>query len=207
MIEYVIAESPDDRVLQKASDVLKNGGLVCYPTDTNWLVVCDPFVKKGLEKLYRLKNEGPLKHYSLVADTISRAQEVAYIHDSAFKMIRKKVPGHYTFIFEARKKITRAVQANKSDREVGVRFCPDLISKNLIDIHGDVLLSTHITNELVGLNAEEPIYSYQIEESLRGPLDMIIDPGEYDFVGASTIVDLSVEGEIEVLRAGAGPWP
>ena len=49
MIEYVIAESPDDRILAKASQILKDGGLVCYPTDTNWLVVCDPFVKKGLE--------------------------------------------------------------------------------------------------------------------------------------------------------------
>jgi tRNA threonylcarbamoyl adenosine modification protein (Sua5/YciO/YrdC/YwlC family) len=207
MIEYVIAESPDDRVLKKASETLKQGGLVCYPTDTNWLVVCDPFHKKGLEKLYRLKNEGPLKHYSVVADTISRAQEVAYIHDSAFKMIRKKVPGHYTFIFEAKKKMTRAVQANKSDKEVGVRFCPDLISKNLIELHGEVLLSTHVTHDLIGLSEDDAIYSYQIEESLRGPLDMIIDPGEYDFVGASTIIDLSVEGEIDVIREGAGPWP
>jgi tRNA threonylcarbamoyl adenosine modification protein (Sua5/YciO/YrdC/YwlC family) len=207
MIEYVIAESPDDRILKKASDILKSGGLVCYPTDTNWLIVCDPFNKKGLEKLYRVKNEGPLKHYSLVADTISRAQEVAYIHDSAFKMIRKKVPGHFTFIFEARKKITRAVQANKSDKEVGLRFCPDILSRNLIDIHGDVLLSTHITNELVKVEDGEDVYSYQIEEALRGSLDMIIDPGEYNFVGASTIVNLSVEGEVEVLREGAGIWP
>ncbi|OUR93735.1 hypothetical protein A9Q84_19935 [Halobacteriovorax marinus] len=207
MIEYVVPESPDDRILKKASEILKNGGLVCYPTDTNWLIVCDPFIKKGLTKLYRLKNEGPLKHYSLICDTISRAQEVAHIHDSAFKMIRKKVPGHYTFIFEARKKITRAVQANKSDKEVGVRFCPDLISQNLVNLHGDVLLSTHITNELVGLNEGEEIYSYQIEETLRGPLDMIIDPGEYNFVGASTMVNLSVEGEVEVLRDGSGIWP
>lgn len=207
MIEYVIPESPDDRILKKASEILKAGGLVCYPTDTNWLIVCDPFNKKGLSKLYRLKNEGPLKHYSLICDTISRAQEVAHIYDSAFKMIRKKVPGHYTFIFEARKKITRAVQANKSDKEVGVRFCPDLISQNLIDIHGEVLLSTHVTNELLELSAGEDFYSYQIEETLKGTLDMIIDPGEYDFVGASTMVDLSVEGEIEVLRDGSGSWP
>ncbi|WP_127718341.1 L-threonylcarbamoyladenylate synthase [Halobacteriovorax sp. HLS] len=207
MIEYVIAESPDDRVLKKASDILKSGGLVCYPTDTNWLIVCDPFNKKGLEKLYRVKNEGPLKHYSLIADTISRAQEVAHIHDSAFKMIRKKVPGHYTFIFEARKKITRAVQANKSDKEVGVRFCPDLISQNLIAVHEDVLLSTHVTNELVKVSEGEEIYSYQIEEALRGQLDMIIDPGEYNFVGVSTIVNLTQEGVVEVLREGSGDWP
>ncbi|ATH09275.1 hypothetical protein BIY24_15385 [Halobacteriovorax marinus] len=207
MIEYVVAQSPDDRVLKKASETLKDGGLVCYPTDTNWIIVCDPFNKKGLEKLYRVKNEGPLKHYSLICDTISHAGEVAYIHDSAFKMIRKKVPGHYTFIFEAKKKITRAVQANKSDKEVGVRFCPDSITQNLIEIHGDVLLSTNITADLLGLELGETFYSYQIEETFRGPLDMIIDPGEYEFVGESTIVDLSVEGEVEVIREGAGPWP
>ncbi len=206
MIEYVVAQSPDDRVLSKASEILRAGGLVCYPTDTNWLIVCDPFNKKGVEKLYRIKNEGPLKHYSLICDTISRAVEIAFIHDSAFKMIRKKVPGHYTFIFEAKKKITRAVQANKNNKEVGVRFCPDLISQNLIKAHGDVLLSTHITPEILGLSEGEEFYSYQIEEAFRGPLDMIIDPGEYDFVGESTIVDLRVEGEVEVIRMGSGPW-
>ena len=108
MIEYVIPENPDDRILRKASSLLSQGGLIAFPTDTNWIAVCDPFVKKGVEKLYSLKNEGKLKHYSILCDSLSRASEVAVIHNSAFRLLKKKVPGHYTFIFEAKKKITKA---------------------------------------------------------------------------------------------------
>ncbi len=206
MIEYIIAENPDDRVLQKASSLLKEGGLVVFPTDTNWLITCDVFNKKGVEKLYKIKNEGNLKHYSVVCDSFSRASEVANIHDKAYRMLKNKVPGHYTFIFEATKKITRAVQASKSDKQVGVRFPPCHLSKKLIETHDHVLLSTHIDNQMLGLAEDEMIYSYQIEELLMGKIDMILDPGEYNFVGASTIVDLSDESDIHVIRQGSGVW-
>jgi len=206
MIEYIIAENPDDRVLDKASTLLSNGGLVVFPTDTNWVVTCDVLNKKAVDKLYKIKNEGNLKHYSVICDSFSRASEVALIHDKAFRMINKKIPGHYTFIFEATKKVTRAVQASKNDKQVGVRFPPGNISKKLIETHDQVLLSTHIDNEMLGLGSDETIYSYQLEEFLMGKVDMILDPGEYDFVGASTIVDFSDESNIEVIRQGSGDW-
>jgi tRNA threonylcarbamoyl adenosine modification protein (Sua5/YciO/YrdC/YwlC family) len=206
MIEYIIAENPDDRVLNKASSLLKEGGLVVLPTDTNWLVLCDVFNKKGVEKLYKIKNEGTLKHYSVICDSVSRASDVALIYDKAFRLIRKKIPGHFTFIFEATKKITRAVQANKTDKQVGVRFPPCVLAQKLIEAHGNVLLSTHIDNEMLQLSADEMIYSYQIEELLMGKIDMILDPGEYTFVGSTTIVDLSDESDIHVVRQGSGDW-
>lgn len=206
MIEYLIAENPDDRILQKASAILKGGGLVVFPTDTSWVAVCNPFSKKGVEKLYRLKNEGNLKHYSLLCNSISKASEVAIIHDSAFRMIRNKIPGHYTFIFEATKKMTRAVQASKSDKQVGIRFCPTVITNKFIEVHGDVLLSTHIDQSFIGLVPDEIIYSYQLEEALMGKVELVLDPGEYEFAGTSTIVDLSEEGNVILVREGAGKW-
>lgn len=207
MIAYVIAENPDDRVLQRASELLKDGKLVCLPTDTAWVVVCDPFNKKGVESLYRFKGAGPLKHFSLLCDSISRASEVASISDSAFRMIRGKIPGHFTFIFQATKKITKAVQASKTDHQVGVRFVPQRIVNSLLEIHKDVLLSTNITNEMMGVAEDETFYSFQISERFPSGVDMIIDPGEYEFVGPSTIVDLSEEGEPTLVREGAGVWP
>jgi tRNA threonylcarbamoyl adenosine modification protein (Sua5/YciO/YrdC/YwlC family) len=203
MIEYVIAENPDDRVLKKVSDTIKAGGLVCLPTDTSWVVIADPFNKKGVEKIYRLKKVDRLKHFSLLCDTISRASEVAVIDDSVFRLIRKKIPGHFTFIFEATKKITRAVQANKMDHEVGLRFVPSTLVERLLEAHEDVVISTNLTGEMVGLSEDESIYSYQIEEALGGQLDMIVDPGDYDFVGLSTIVDFT-SGAPEIIREGVG---
>ena len=194
MIEYVIAENPDDRVLAKVSEAIKGGGLVCIPTDTSWVVIADPFHKKGVDKL---------KHFSLLCDTISRASEVAVIDDSVFRIIKKKIPGHFTFIFEATKKITRAVQANKTDHEVGLRFVPSTLVEKLLEIHGDVVISTNLTQDMIGLGEEDEIYSYQIEEALSGQLEMIVDPGDYDFAGLSTIVDFT-SGAPDIIREGVG---
>lgn len=203
MIEYVIANNPDDRVLNKASKALREGKLICLPTDTSWIVIADPFSKKGVERLYRYKNAEKLKHFSLLCDTISRASEVAVIDDNVFRMINKKIPGHFTFIFEATKKITRAVQANKTDREVGLRFVPSILVQKLIETHGDVLISSHLDKPKMGLSEEDEVLSYQIEDSLSAELSMILDPGDYEFAGASTIVDFTT-GAPEIIRQGVG---
>ncbi|EQC46863.1 L-threonylcarbamoyladenylate synthase [Bacteriovorax sp. Seq25_V] len=202
MIEYVIAENPDDRVLRRASELIKKGELVCIPTDTNWVVIADPFSKQGVEKIYKFKNVDKLHHFSLLCDSISRASEVALIDDSIFKILRRITPGHFTFIFEATKKITKAVQANKMDHQVGIRFIPSTLVEKLLAVHGEVVMSTNIDYAKYGLD-EDNVYSYQIEEAIGNSLQMIIDPGEYEFAGQSTIVDFT-SGAAEIIRQGVG---
>ncbi|MFH2203048.1 MAG: L-threonylcarbamoyladenylate synthase [Elusimicrobiota bacterium] len=207
MIEYVIAQNPDDRILKRASDVLSRGGLVCLPTDTNWVVCADPYSKHGVEKLYHLKKAEPQKHFSVLCDTISRAAEIAYIDNSAFRTLRGKIPGHFTFIFRAQKKITKSLKASKKDHEIGIRFPPDTLVQRMIEAHGGVLLSTNLTSEMLGPDSKdmEP-YGYLIEDSLKHVIDIVLDPGEFQFAGASTIVRLLADAEPEVLRQGAGSW-
>ena len=124
MIEYVIAQNPDDRILKKASKILADGGLVCLPTDTNWVVTADPLSKHGIEKLYRFKHAEADKHFSVLCDAISTAAAIAEIGDSTFRMLRGRVPGNFTFIFKARKSIRKKLSASKRDQEIGVRFPP-----------------------------------------------------------------------------------
>ena len=206
MIEYVIAENPDDRVLDKACELLREGSLVAIPTDTNWVVVADPFQKQGVSNIYRFKKIDKLKHLSLLCENFSKASEVAVITDSVFRVLKKCIPGHYTFIFEATKKIIRAVQANKTDHNVGVRFVPSLLVERLLARYGDSLISTNLDRAQMGITEDEPIYSYMIEEKYAGEISMIIDPGEYDFVGKSTIIDYTDDFP-EVIREGAGKFP
>lgn len=198
MIEYIIPQNPDDRILKKASELLKDGHIIVAPTDTNWVMLASPFHKDAVEKLYRAKGEEKSHHFSLLCSDISMASEVAVIPDFAFKKIRNKIPGHYTFIFEAKKKIVKALKASKTDHQIGVRFVPSLFIERLLVEHGDCLLSTNIEKP-----EGEEIYSYQLEEILKGKVAMIVDPGEYDFSGYSTIYDFSA-GDIELVRAGAG---
>lgn len=208
MIEYVIAHNPDDRVIRRASEILKNGGLICFPTDTNWILAACSTHKEAIAKLYKIKKENSHKHFSILCDDISKASEVAIISNQAFKLLKKCIPGNYTFIFEATKKMAKLVQASKTDKEVGIRFVPSILVSKIIAIHGHVLVSTNIPYKLFGIPepsaSDEPIYSYQLEDKISHLTELIIDPGEIEFSGESSIIDFS-NGEIPIIvREGAG---
>jgi len=202
MIEYVIAENPDDRILKKAADLLSSGKLVILPTDTNWVVVADPFSKKGVENLYSFKGEERSHHFSLLCDTIKRASESAFIDDNAYKILRNKIPCPFTFIFESRRPMIKALKASKADHQIGVRFSPSPLVKRLIEFYEKPLVSTNIPREKMGLNEDDEVYGFQIEESL-GHIALILDPGELEFLGQSTVIDFST-GVMELIREGVG---
>lgn len=206
MIEYVFAHDPDDRIIEKARALLNEGLLVVIPTDTNWVLVGDAFNKKAVESLYRLKGEDKSHHFSLLCQDISKASDLAYIPDKAFKLIRNKVPGHYTFIFEATKKVTKALKASKTDHQIGLRFVPEVLVERLLAAHGGALISSNIDEHLIKRplgEGAEPLYSYEIEEAIGSQVGLIIDPGELNFVGPSTIYDLR-EDIFELVREGVG---
>lgn len=205
MIEYVVEQNPDDRVLKRASQILRDGGLVCFPTDTNWVIVADPYKKQSVDKLYRLRHVENTKHLTVLCESFQKAMEIAHIDDSAFRLMKKVVPGPYTFIFEAQKKITKLLKASKTDKEVGLRFPPKALCRSLLEAHGDVLISTHLVAEMMGIEEEleMPLYGALIEDFFGQNVDLILDPGEYTFVGPTTIVDFT-SGSPEVIRQGAG---
>lgn len=204
MIEYIVAHNPDDRVLKKACDILNQGGLVCLPTDTNWILIASPFHKDGIEKLYKLKKENDTKHFSVFCSDISMASEVAIIDNQSFKTLKKAIPGHFTFIFEASKKIAKVIKATKTDKEIGIRFVPSILVTKLIETLGQPVISTNIPMHVLNLNPEDEVFSYMIEDSeLSHQIDLIIDPGEHEFSGPSTIISF-LNNNIEVIREGAG---
>lgn len=208
MIKYVVAQNPDDRILKEASRVLSGGGLVALPTDTNWVAVAGVASAPGVEKLYLLRKAEAHKHFSVLCDSISRASEIAEIGDAAFRVLRGRVPGNFTFIFKARKAIRKLLKASKRDHEIGIRFPPSILAQRLIEAHGAVLLSSTITQETLGPEYEEtPLYGGLIDEVLSPTIALVLDPGEVEFAGGSTIVSLVEPGEAVVLRQGAGLWP
>ncbi len=204
MIEYILDHNPDDRILKKASALMKAGGIICFPTDTHWIMATDAFSKEGVDKLYKFKGEQKTHHFSILCSSISMASQYAVIPDSSFRLINRKIPGHYTFIFEASKKMIKTLKASKTDHEIGLRFIPSHFINALIELHGEGLISTNVDEEVLGMSFElSELYSYQLEECLNSRVDMIIDPGEYHFVGSSTIYNLA--GELpELVREGAG---
>lgn len=203
MIEYVVEHNPDDRVLKKASQILKDGGLICFPTETNWVAVADPYNKEGVDKLYRLRHVENTKHFTILCHDFSKAMEIASISDSAYALLKRIIPGPYTIIFEARKKITKFLKASKYDHQVGIHFPPKTLCRSLLESHGDIVISSHVSADMLDLEEGSFIYSALIEDHLGSLIDMIIDPGEVEFVGSTTIIDFT-SGEPEVVREGAG---
>lgn len=203
MIEYVIEHNPDDRILTKASQILKDGGLLCFPTETNWMVVADPFSKRGVDKLYQLRHVDNTKHFTVLCHNFQKAMEIAFIDDGAYALMKKVVPGPYTFIFPAQKKITKQLKASKYDHEVGIRFPPSPLCQAILDNYGDVIICTHITPDMMELDENEFIYSALIEDFFGQKIELIIDPGEVEFIGPTTIIDFT-SGVPELIREGSG---
>lgn len=203
MIEYVIEHNPDDRILKKASEILKSGGLVCFPTESNWVVIADPFNKQGVDKLYSLRHVENTKHFTVLCPNFQKAMEIALIPDSAFSLMKRVVPGSYTFILEAHKKITKLLKASKYDHQVGIRFPPNKLCRSILSAHNEVVISSHITHDMLEQEEGTYLYSALIEDYFGNLIDLIIDPGEVEFIGQTTIVDFT-SGFPEVVRTGAG---
>lgn len=204
MIEYVVEHNPDDRILTKASQILRNGGLVCFPTESNWVVVADPYIKLGVDKLYRLRHVENTKHFTILCSSFQKAMEIALIEDGAFSLLKKVIPGPYTFIFNAQKKIQKYLKASKYDHQVGIRFPPRVLCRSLLETHGELLISSHLTPDMFEMqDGIDFIYSALIEEQFGQMIDLIIDPGEIEFQGQTTIIDFT-EGEPQLIREGSG---
>lgn len=205
MISYVVAENPDDRVLEKASQLLKSGRLLCLPTESNWIVLADPFVKEGVDRLYRFRHVDNTKHFTLFCSDISQVSDIAMVSDFNFRFLKKYTPGSFTFILKAQKKITRHLKASKTDHQVGVRICPSPLLRALLTRHAGPAIGSHVDASMIPDHSEElSIWAGLIEDTYGHSIDLIMDTGEVEFQGQTTIIDLSGEEGPEVIREGIG---
>ena len=199
MIEYIVSHNPDDRILEKAKSHIENNKLICFPTDTSWVIATSAFNSKATELLYKIKNEGQNKHFSLLCKDLSQGSSVAIVKDHAFRVMKRNTPGCFTFILEANKEISKVIKASKTDKEVGVRL-PDVdFLTFLIEKIESPLITTNINPSILGLADDDFIYSTLIEESLPEFDLLILDPGEFEFQGVSTVVKMYLE-ELEIIR-------
>lgn len=203
-VAYIVPQSPDDRILKRAISILENEGLIILPSDTNWLICANGLDKKAISKLYRYKNESESKHYSLICSSLSMISDLAHVYDPVFRSIRNMIPGHYTFIFPALKAMAKRIKATKTDKEIGIRIPPNQLIRTLVDMASFPLISTHLNAQMLGQPEGSYIYGALIEESMTPEIELIIDPGEYDFVGTSTVIDCTEDATPTILREGAG---
>ncbi|WP_411030602.1 L-threonylcarbamoyladenylate synthase [Spongiimicrobium sp. 3-5] len=192
-------ENPNPREIKKVVDVLRKGGLVIYPTDTVYGLGCDITKSKALEKIARIKGVKLEKaNWSFIcADLSNLSDYVRQIDTTTFKILKRALPGPYTFILPGNNRLPRDFKKKKT---VGIRVPDNAIAKALVEALGNPIVSTSIRDEdeLLEYTTDPEL----ILEKWNDLVDVVIDGG-YGGNMASTVVDLSGEEPI-VLREGKG---
>jgi tRNA threonylcarbamoyl adenosine modification protein (Sua5/YciO/YrdC/YwlC family) len=194
MLLSVHANHPEPRKIERALEVMRRGGVIAYPTDTVYGLGCDITNKHAIEAIYRMKRMDPHQLLSFVCPDLSDIARYGVVQDYAYRIMRKLVPGPYTFILPATRDVPKTLRMNR--KTVGIRVPDHAIALALARGLGSPVASTSAS-----LEGEIFIDPREIEE--RFPeLDLVID---VDGVGMtpSTIIDLSGEAP-EVVREGAG---
>ena len=187
--------------ISQITDCLKNGGIIIYPTDTVYALGCDITNPKAIEKLCRLKGIKPEKsHFSFVCSDLSHLSEyTSAIPNHIFRIMKKALPGPYTFILEANSKVPKLLKQNK--KTVGIRVPDNLICKEIVEALGNPLISTSLidtSDDVLEYFSDPEIIHRQYEEKV----DLVIDGG-FGNVFPSTVLDCSGDG-VEILREGLG---
>lgn len=192
-------ENPNEREIDKVVKVLQKGGLIIYPTDTVYGLGCDITNTKAMEKVAQLKGLKLDKaNFSFICYDLSNLSDyVKQIDTPAYKILKKALPGPYTFILPSS---TNLPKAFKNKKTVGIRIPDNNIIRELVKKLGNPIVSTSIYDEddLLEYTTDPEL----IFEKWENKVDIVIDGG-YGSNIPSTIVDLS-EGEIIILREGLG---
>lgn len=201
MLIRINENNPDSKTLAQIVNCLKNGGVIIYPTDTVYALGCDITQNKALERICKLKNIKPEKSkFSFVCSDLSHLSEFTKpIPNQIFRVMKKALPGPYTFILEANNNVPKMVKQER--KTVGIRVPENVICKEIINALGNPLLSTSLHD-----NADDILEYFSdpevIFQQYQDAVDMVIDGGHGN-IYPSTVIDCS-SGVPEVIREGLG---
>ncbi|MRR17590.1 MAG: threonylcarbamoyl-AMP synthase [Deltaproteobacteria bacterium] len=184
------------RLIKKATDVLRDGGVIIYPTDTVYGLGCDLSNKKGIERIYEIKRRNKKRPLSFVCSDLKHISQYALVTDYAYKTMKRCLPGPYTFILEASRLVPKMILPKRPT--TGIRVPANEICLALIRELGQPIISTSVQT-LEGEDLGNPAI---INEYFGRIVDLIIDGGTI-VPEPSSIISL-VDDTIEVIRKGKG---
>ncbi len=196
MLVAINNQNPQMRLIRKAVEVLRSGGVVIYPTDTVYGMGCDLFNKKGIERIYEIQRRDRKQPLSFICADLKDISRYARVSDDAYKIMRRLLPGPYTFILEASRAVPKIILPKR--QTTGIRVPDNRICQALVAEMGSPVISTSVKD------GEDELLSdpRMIEELFGKRVDMIIDGGIIA-AAPSSVVSLLHEG-VEVIRTGKG---
>ena len=188
--------NPQQRLIIKAVDVLKAGGIVVYPTDTHYGIGCDIMNKKAIERIYQLKQRNENKPFSFICSDLKNISHYAKVSNYAYKTMRRLLPGPYTFILEGSKLVPKIMLTKR--KTAGIRVPDNKICLALVQELGNPIISTSATMPDGSILDDASL----IHDVYKKRIDVVID-GAAVSGNASSVISL-INDEPEVLRKGMG---
>jgi len=200
MLLKLYSENPNEKTIRQIVDLLKDGGVIIYPTDTVYGIGCDITNQKAVERVAKIKGIKPEKaNFSFICYDLSDLSEYTnQLDNNIFKLMRKNLPGAFTFILNASHKVPKLFKINK--KTVGIRIPNSNIIREIVKELGNPVLTTsvHDDDEIIEYTTDPEL----IHEKYKNQVDLVIDGG-YGSNEGSTIVDCT-SGEPIILREGLG---
>lgn len=200
MLLKIYPENPNPKEIEKVVETLRNGGLIIYPTDTVYGIGCDIFNTKGVEHICKLKNIDPRKvNLSFICYDLSHISEYAKVSNDAFNLMKRNLPGPFTFILNGNSHLPKLFKTKKT---IGIRVPDNNIIRTIVHELGNPILSTSLKDD------DDTITEYftdpeLINEKFQDVADVVIDGG-YGELAPSTVVDCTTDGDFGIVRQGKG---
>ncbi len=194
-------ENPEERKIKQVVECLRDGGVVIYPTDTIYGIGCNLHDKRALERVCQIKGIKPKKaNFSFICHDLSHISEYAKVDTPTFKIMKKALPGPFTFVLNATNKVPELLDNNK--KTVGIRIPAHPIPLQIVADLGNPIITTsvHDDDEVIEYITSPDL----IFDMFKHKVDIVIDGG-YGNLIPSTIVNCT-EGSPEVVRQGAGDF-
>ena len=204
MSQYFVVHpvNPQTRLITQAVGILRQGGVIVYPTDSGYALGCMMGDKSALEKICRIRQLEDEHNFTLLCNDLSELSVYAKIDNTAFRLIKNNTPGAYTFILKATKEVPRRLM-NEKKKTIGIRVPTNNIAQALLTELGEPLMSSTLILPGQVLAEADP-------EEFRGQLEKVVDliiDGGTQGAQPTTVIDFS-DDEPKVVRFGAGdPTP
>src|SRR5512137_1394522 len=192
MLLQINPHNPQPRLISQVAELLRNGGVVAYPTDTTYGIGCSIFIKRGLDRIYQLKQREKKKPFSFICTDLSEVARYAKVSNYAFNILKRYLPGPYTFVLDASSIVPDLLTTKQ--KTVGIRIPANSICMAIVRELGHPIVTTS-----ANISGEDPIGDpFLVELELGKQLDMVIDGGVLSPDVSSVI---SLIGDVtEVLR-------
>lgn len=191
-------ENPQARLIRNAVDIIHNGGVVVYPTDSGYALGCHIGDKKALERICNIRNIDKDHNFTLVCRDLSELSEYTRVDNSAYRLLKSNTPGPYTFIFKGSKEVPKRL-LNPKRKTIGIRVPDNAIVQALLAELQEPIMST----TLIMPGEERAEYDPEhIRDILEHQVDLIINGGHLG-EHPTTVIDFS-DDEVKVIRVGEG---